>query len=735
MRRLFPGAGVNRSTAAIRRPGVRRATGALLLAALLLAVICAGAAFAAQKWPNPEKMTFPPLGKIRTPEIQRFVLEENGLVVLMAEDHDFPMVDFRAMAHVGSMYEPDNLRGLAELTGMVLRTGGTTKIPGDSLDARLESLGASIESNIGTNDGTVTGSFLSEDAIAGVGLLADVLRNPAFAEDKIELAKVDVRTEISARNDEPLDIAFREFRKLIYGGDSPYGWYPEYVTVAAITRDDIVAFHRAFFHPNRMILTVSGDFQPAEMQAAIRAAFADWPPATEPLPPDPPVPPEGPQGIYYAEKAGVTQSTVVFGSIGILASDPDYAEMRLLNQVLGEGLTSRLMNEIRTKRGLAYDVGSGPGVGWHHPGTWVAYAMTASESTLVAMKQLKIEIERITREPVTEEELKRAKEIELNQLVFDLATKSDVLNRKALYEFYGYPPDFLERYQERVPQLTAADLLAAAQRHIHPDRLAALVVGYRADFVGSLDELGPVTDIDITIPAPPATFEAPQSTPESLAEGRRSIAAAAQLHNAAKLATFPTLTTEGSGTLSMMGQSIGFNMTAIRVFPDREWSQMTIGGMFKVTTVVDRDRAWQQSPQGFAMLSGEQLESARRDVGRSIFNVLRGWDQMTWQALGPEEFDGVPCHALYVSGTPTEEWRIYIEDENGLIRGMRYRGEGQKGPVEAEERYRDYRPVDGVPIAHELAVLHDGEQILSMKIAAARLGGPIDESIFTPPQQ
>ncbi|MBD3235355.1 MAG: hypothetical protein GF330_01460, partial [Candidatus Eisenbacteria bacterium] len=625
------------------------------------------------------------------------------------------------------------LRGLAEVTGTVLRTGGTASVPGDELDARLEQMGGYIESSISTSEGTVSASFLAADAEEGLALLADLLRNPAFPEEKLDLAKVEKRTQISSRNDEPLQIAFREFRKLMYGADSPYGWHPEYETIEAIGRDDLVRFHRTYFHPDRMILTVAGDFETEAMLAEIEHVFGSWPPIGQPLPPDPLVAESGPQGVYYAEKEGVTQSTVLFGLLGTLASDPDYAELKLLNQVLGEGFSGRLMNEIRTKRGLAYATGSGPGVGWHHRGVWMAYVLAQSESTLVATDLLRHEIERITREPVTDEELERAKDVELNQLVFDLSSKGAVLNRKAFYEFHGYPSDFLERYQARVASITAEDLLAAAQRHIHPDDLATLVVGLEEDFSGDIASLGKVTEIDITIPDPPSKFEAPPMTDANLAAGREILAAAAVAHGGPVLARARSVRTQGSGKVSMMGQEMALTYESVRIFPMRSWSQMTIGGMFKITTVLDGESGWRQTPQGIADLAGPELADARADEMRSTFHILRNWQEMKWQALESRDFDGVTCDVVYAPEAGVEEWRLYFDADTHLLRGMEYRGRGRTGPVHAVERFGDYRDVDGARLAHQTRVTHDGEQIVELQLESAQLDVEADEGIFQRP--
>jgi zinc protease len=706
-------------------------TGFALMAALLTLGTATGNPGGA--WKNPRELDYPPLNEIRTPQIEKRVLG-NGLTLFMLEDHDFPVVDYQMLVRVGSIYEPAGKKSLAGITGTVLRTGGTTTIAGDDLDLKLESMGASLEANIGATEGAVDGSFLSQNAVEGLALLYDLLRHPAFTDEKIELAKVDARTEISSRNDESFQIAGREFRELMYGADSPYGWYPEYTDVAAITRADLVAFHNAFFHPNRMILTVYGDFDTAAMLADIERTFSAWPADNRPLPPDPPVPERGPQGVYYARKEGVNQSTVLFGLVGTLNSDPDYAALQLLNKILGDGFSSRLVNEIRTRRGLAYDVGSAPGTGWHHPGVWVSYLMTQSDSTVAATRAMRAEVERITREPVTEEELTQAKEIALNELIFDLSSQRDVLRRKALYAYHGYPEDFLERYQQKVKTLTPQDLLAAAQRRIHPDEIATVVVGVSEDFAEPITTLGTVTELDITIPDPPSAFMAPEPTPETLARGMAILEAAATAHGGAALAAVRSVHFQGSGSLTMMGNAMSFTTNELRVMPGRTWRTMNIGGFVEIVTAFDGTRGWNKSPQGVQDLSPEEIAQVKEDLLRELEYFLVRRAEMKWQALEPREFDGVRCDVVYARETPVADWVLYFDAGAHRLQGMEYRGQGPMGaPAQARVSYGDYRAVAGVSYPHAIRMQLDGQDFMNVQASQIEVNGPVDEGLFRKP--
>jgi predicted Zn-dependent peptidase len=687
----------------------------------------------AKKFGDPRKMKIPQLGEIRTPDVERHVLS-NDMVVYLLEDHEFPLVDLRAMIRVGRLYEPQPLRGLAAVTGEVLRTGGTASIPGDQLDEKLESMGALIESSIGSTEGIVRGSFLSADASEGLRLFADVLRNPAFPDEKIDLAKVNQRTEIASRNDEPIPIAIREFRKIMWGEHSPYGWHPEYETVETIAREDLLQFHGFFFHPDRIILTASGDFNAPEMLREIEQVFGDWPVSDVPLPPDPPLPSKGPTGVYHAEKGDVTQSTILFGLMGTLASDPDYAALQLLNTILGQGFSSRLINEIRTKRGLAYATGSGAGTGWHHPGIWMCYLLTQADSTLAATQLMRREVERIVAEPVTDVELARAKDAVLNEMVFRLASKREVLNRKAFYEYHGYPSDFLEQYQAKVRSLTTDDLLAAAQRHIRPEEMAVTVVGPTESFDGPLETLGPVTEIDITIPDPPARLEVPEASAEALEVGRAILEDARAAHGAKALDRVATLHEKGSGSMSMMGQAMTFGVVAERILPDRSWAEITIGGMFKIVRVADGDGGWTQTPQGIMDRGPEEIEQGKAERIRSPFHFLTHINELTWQALEPRMFDGVMCDVVYARDIRVKEWLLFFDPRTHLLRGMEYASRGPQGPVRVTEFAGDYRSVGGVQIGHSSRVLHDGEPFMEMTLSEVQVNVEVDESRFVRPE-
>lgn len=211
-----------------------------------------------------EKLKYPKLGDIVMPQIEQATLP-NGMRLFLVEDHELPLINVSAVIRTGSIYEPADKIGLASITGEVMRTGGTAARTGDELDEELERMAASVETAIGLNSGSASVSVLKEDIDKGLAILADVLMNPEFREDKIFLSKMQAKSMIARRNDDVRAIAGREFDKLIYGPDSVYARQEEYATIDSITRDDLIAFHKRFFAPNNIMLAVCGDFNTDEM--------------------------------------------------------------------------------------------------------------------------------------------------------------------------------------------------------------------------------------------------------------------------------------------------------------------------------------------------------------------------------------------------------------------------------------------------------------------------------------
>ncbi len=454
-----------------------------------------------------KKLRYPKLRDIQMPKVERVTLA-NGMQLFLVEDHELPLINLSAAIHTGSLYEPADKTGLAGITGEVMRTGGTTDLTGDEIDERLERIAASVETGIGLTSGYASASSLKEDFDTALTTLADLLMHPAFRQNKLDLAKMQHRSGISRRNDDPGDVASREFGKLIYGPDSIYARQTEYATIEAITRDDLVAFHKRFYGPNNMMVAVSGDFNTADMVAKITKAFEGWNRVEPGLIPAPGVNYPYKATVNLVAKDDINQSNIYLGHIGGRLDDPDYYALVLMNRVLGGGFTSRLFRNVRSREGLAYSVFGNYSADFDHEGVFTVGCETQSAKTVYAIKAMRREVQRITEAEVTDEELAVAKESFLNSFVFNFASKGNIVRRLMTYAYYGYPEDFLQKTKANVEKVTKADVLRVARKHLRPDALQILVVGKAQDFDQPLSTLGEVRQIDITIPPPPAADRA-----------------------------------------------------------------------------------------------------------------------------------------------------------------------------------------------------------------------------------
>lgn len=448
------------------------------------------------------ELEFPPLPEIQIPEYTRYTLE-NGMVVYLMEDHELPLVGGTALIRTGDRLEPSDEVGLATLVGQVMRTGGTTEHSGDELNELLEQRAAYVETGIGITAGSASFGTLTEDLEMVFDLFAEVLQQPAFAPEKLELAKKQMAGQIARRNDDPSDIAGREFTKLIYGENSPYARTVEYETLSNISRDDLEAFYQTYFHPENMILGIIGDFDSGKMRSLIQEKFGNWnPPSPPPKPTVPPADQAKQGGIFFVNQPQLTQSYIQIGHLGGQLNNPDYPALDVLNGVLN-GFGGRLFNEVRSRQGFAYSVYGYWSPAYDYPGMFIAGGETRSDATVPLIKALLSEIEKIRTTPVTPEELAYAKESTINSFVFNFQDPSQTLSRLMRYEYYGYPKDFLFQYQKGVEATTIEDVQRVAQKYLHPDRIVTLVVGNASAIQPPLSSLsGNVTSLDITIPEP-----------------------------------------------------------------------------------------------------------------------------------------------------------------------------------------------------------------------------------------
>ena len=729
---MASGRGMTRNgTGALFRTAVLGLTWAVLVAMSAGIGISPASADLNKKY-DPSRVKLPPLGEIPAIQPERYELP-NGAAVYLLENHELPVVRGIVYFRSTSAWESADKVGLAAMTGQVMRSGGSASYPGDWLDDRLGQIGATISTSIGGD--FATGSFrtLSEHAEEVVGLWANVLSEPEFPAEKIELAKIAQRRAIAARNDEMLTILQRVATQAVAGKDNPYVRNTEYATIAAVTRQDMQAFHQLCFAPERAVLAIYGDFDSATMKQWLAESLGAWPASGVTPPERPPFPEATERRIVFAQKDDVTQSAIVLAHPGYRADAPDAPDMDVVEHALGGGFSSRLFNRIRTERGLAYATGAQAGAGFLRPGVFLAYSLTQTDSTLTALGLLEEEVRRIVAEPITAQELQTAKGAAQASFIFNFEQPSQVLFRAAFYEAAGYPADFLETYNARLNGVSRESALAAAQSHILPDAAVVVIVGREEDFEDTLESIGlPVERVDLTIPPPPSAIAAEPATPEAMAKGSELLAAAAKTAGGAaawkavKAAAF-----ERDATLSMQGQQIAVKQEQLWSFPDRRVDklQLPFGEMVQAS---DGKIAW-QTAMGQTRDEPKIAEQVRKDYASSLFRIFSEPGALKVQALSkPATVEGVECTVGLVQSETVRDWKLFF-GPNGGLHAMEYQGEGPSGPATQRIVYSEWAKIGGIQYPRAQKTFMDGELFIESKVVKVELNPAIPQGSFQKP--
>lgn len=432
-----------------------------------------------QAWSAPaviKKLEKTPLPRIQIPEIQKKTLD-NGMRLLLLHDDEIPVVRGFIYVRTGSIYEPSDALGLAEVTGALLRSGGTQKTPWARFDERLAALGAEIGSSIKRDYGIVFFKCLSEDLPEVLGMVFEMLRQPAFAPEKLNLEKRQMIEAIKGQNDKPGDIAMREFRKLIYGASSIYARTPTLQSVKDITREEVKAFYSEFFHPDRMIFGIAGDFQKTSLVKNIKKLSQGWPKAKHALPEIPSLEKTWETGLYLAPKK-TDQVSLILGHYGERRFNPDKFALLLLNDILGgDVMSSRLGRRIRSTLGLAYGIYSNFGFQTDY-GLFTIFVQTkAANANRVLAEIRKILKGVVAGKTLTEAELEEHKQSVVNSLYAQYEPRFNFVRDEARFEYYGYPPNYLQIFRENIQKVTLADIRRVAKKYLRPDALKVLVVG------------------------------------------------------------------------------------------------------------------------------------------------------------------------------------------------------------------------------------------------------------------
>ncbi|HEY1462839.1 MAG TPA: pitrilysin family protein [Terriglobales bacterium] len=654
----------------------------------------------------------------------------NGMVIFLQEDHELPLIDGTIRIRGGARSEAAAKTGLLDMYAETWRTGGTKTQTGDDLDDYLEARAAKVETDDNFDSTTLGFSCLKGDFDDVFKVFNDLLHNPEFREDKIDLAKKEFDDNISRRNDEPDGIMARFEPQLAYGKDNPYARTQEYATVAAITRQDLLDWHKAHVYPNNIIFGIVGDFDSTAMEAKLRAAYASWAKGPADKAPEIEFTPQKP-GYYLAKKTDVNQSNVAMLALGIKRDNPDYFAVVVFNEAFAGGFSSRLFKSVRTAKGLAYGVGGSIGSAFDHPGILRFVTATKSESTLDTINAIYEEMDKLKTDPINDDEIKRAKDAIMNSFVFNYDTPEKVLREQMAYEFYGYPADFLERFRTGIEKVTAADVARVAPKYLHKDQLAVLVVGNPADFPKPLSTLGPVTEEDLTIPPMPGGDDQSSSATASNPEGKALVAKAVQaMGGADKLKLVKSVQEDIALTQKGPQGDMQMTMKATILFPDH--MHVALQGPMG-------DMAYIVSPAGsFAQMQGQthDIPEARagemmKQIKRNLIYIAQHADDpaFNFAANGTQKIGDIDTKIVDIAGPDiTIKW--FVDPQSGRVVQETYPVLGQTGPATQETDLDNWKTENGLTLPTRNTNKQGGEVSSVSEIQSVELNPTVDPKLF-----
>ncbi len=473
---------------------------------LLLSLICLGVSLGLAQAQKPSDLIYPIL-KFDPPDPKEFRMEfASGLRGYIQEDHDLPLFNLSALIHFGGLYVSQDKKGLDEIMNATLIKGGTKTREGSDIEERIDFLGGSLSFRAGERTSTLTLSILSKDLEEGLELFFDVLMNPEFRQAPIDLAKASQISRLRQANDQPNAVLSREYENLLYG-DHPLTWQPTQASYESITGADLKAVHAAYFFPENIILSASGDFSQTDLKAKIDELTDGWKNQSLRVPVFSKKFPQPEPGVYFIQKQ-INQGYISLGHLGIEDTNPDYFAVQVMNFILGGGsFTSRITMKVRSDEGLSYSQGSRYRTRWGYPGTFSGFVTTKSSTVGYAISLILDEFKRIRKQPVTDAEMDTAINYYLESFSNFFASPQATMSTFAELEMTGKPMDYYKTYRDKIKAVDKAKVQAVANKYVRPDQTVIMIVGDFApcnkggeQWPGPLDKLGKMFRINLKDP-------------------------------------------------------------------------------------------------------------------------------------------------------------------------------------------------------------------------------------------
>jgi zinc protease len=716
----------------------------------ILAAICAVAVTASAQvpdWPTSSPPAALLAREVKFPPYQ-FKTLANGLQVIAVSHHEQPAVSLRLIVRAGGAQDPPEKSGVASLVAALLDQGTTSK-NAEEIASTIDYIGGLIGTGAGSDLSFINAMVMKDSLDLGLDLISDVARNPTFAPEEIERQRQQILSGLKVGYEDPDYIAGMVFDRLVYGFH-PYGrpdsGTPE--SIAAIKRDDLVAFHKMWFGANNAILAIVGDVAPEDAFAGAERAFGKWgrAEATAPKPVDPPPPT---RRVVVVDRPGAVQTEIRVGNIGLPRKHKDYLALDLAINILGGEGGNRLHRVLRSDRGLTYGASADINA-FKDAGNIVADTDTRSEVTAEALRLIVDEFWRLQRQRVHEAELADAKAYLTGSFPLTIETPSEIALQILNAVFYGLDLNDLQTYRERVNAITAEDIQRVAREYLKPDRLSIVLVGDASAFAKHLAGVGfdqyeriPLADLDLSSPdlrrhrtsngrlLPAAYKAATQPDRQSLAPPviTRAVAAKGGLD---KLRSIRTV--KATSTLRVLddgGRSYDVDATMLIRYPS-EFRIEAKGPTGTLVQVFNRGDYWVQDARGVRSMSDAMADEVRGRVQRDLVGLLLAIvdGKLTATPLPAVTIAGQELAACSVAGAGMKPVTILVDPGTDRIVAQRY--EAAAGET-MEEQFSDYRNISGLQVAFTTIVLKAGLPFMSRHLRTFEYNIPLQSELFTKP--
>ncbi len=668
----------------------------------------------------------------------------NGLRVFVVTDHSEPAVAVRLVTlSAGTIKDPAGMPGVAQMTANML-TQGTEKRSARDIAEAIDFIGGSLEASASADATDVSLDVVKKDLPTGLDLMSDVVLHPAFRAEELDRQRQQLLSGLTVQYSDPDFLASAAFSRVVYG-NSPYGSPAEGTpeTIKKLDPQILAKFHDTNFAPNQSLLAFAGDITPDEAFAMAEKYFGTWP--TVQVVVTSPATPSAAQGlhIWLIDKPDAVQTQIRVGKLGIQRSDPNYVPVVVMNRIFGGGYNSRLNTEVRVKKGLTY--GAYSSFNPHRQaGSFSVATFTRTAATVDATKLVVDLIAKMSTGDVTPQEVDFARDYLAGVYPIQSETAEQVASRVLTVVAYDLPKDYNYTYPDRIRGVTSAQVKEMAQKYLGTENLDIVLAGNVSAFRDNLkktfpnakyDEI-PFDRVDILAPDLRKATAAP-ATGASIEQGRQILLAAAKVAGGDSLASLSALKMTEDGKIIVPDGDVPRSVKWVVSYPDRARGEFSLSG-HNIVQVCDGRSAWVQM--------GTETRDAtpmKREFLRAISLYGGGWGlyrevlagkisgPAIW-AIGDEDIDGKKTTGVAVDAG-FGAIKLYFDPATHVLVAARYQSSGAHGASDNEQRWSDYRTVEGRQFAFSTVVYRDGVKYMESTIQQLDLNPTVDDALFAMP--